>query len=78
MVDLWRVVTWVRWGVDLGAFPWLSDGWHEKKQRKDPKYHLLSHNRAMTNRYMGNIYGNHADHAKIKQECMGYTGGRLG
>ena len=62
MVDSWRVVIWVRRDDDRGAFPWLGDGQHEKKQNKDPKQLLLGYNRDMTDRYMGNIDGNHADH----------------
>ena len=57
MVNLGWVVIWVRLGVDRGALPWLDDGWHEKKQNKDPKYYFLGHKRSMTDRYMGNIDG---------------------
>ena len=45
---------------------------------KDPQHHSLGRNRAMTDRYMGNIDGNHADHTPIYQEYRGYTGGRVG
>ncbi len=37
-----------------------------KNQNKDTKYYSLDNNRAMSNRYMGHIDGNHVDHTKIK------------
>ena len=77
MVDLGWVVIWVRWGVDHGGIPWLGDGWHEKSQNKDSKYHSLSHNRAITDRYMGHIYGSHVDHTQINLGCRVFTGGEL-
>ncbi len=72
MVDLWWLVIQVRQNVDRGELLCVGDGWHEKKENKHLKYHLLGHNISITNQYMGNIDGNHADHIHIYQECRGY------
>ncbi len=49
----------------------------QKMQDKDPKYHALDHTGDMTNRNMGGIDGNHADHTQIHLGCRGHTGDRL-
>ncbi len=78
IVHLGWVVIWVRRGDDRGAFTCLGDGWHEKKQNKNPKYYLLGHKRAMTGRYMGNNDMNLQYHTQIYQECRGCMVGRFG
>ena len=75
--DLWWLVIWVKWGGDCGSFPLLGGRWHKKRQKNDPNYYFLGHNRAMTNRYITHIDRNHMDHTQINQQCRGCTGGRL-
>ena len=67
---------------EMGCWPWWDSmaRWYMAwiKQNKDTKYHLLGHNRAITNRFMVHIDGNHTNQTQINQGCRGYTGGGLG
>ncbi len=82
--QVFRQNSWFRVGSDLGETGWQPQcisvvrWWMAQiNWNKDTKYYSLGHNRAMTGRYMGHIYGNHMDNTQINIGCRGYAWGGL-
>ncbi len=74
------MLIWVRRGVDCGPFSLKGDRWHEKTETKIQNiiHWVISHNRAMTNSYMGHIDGHHTDYIKMNLGCRGCSENGLG